>query len=399
MREPIKLVSGEELLVRHADDKEMDDLKKLYFDVYGGRYTLPEVTNRDKMKWVLNDPNYLWLVACDKEQLVGAVIFVVDRKHRVGKSLAGVIRPQYEGKHIMLSLMRKGLNHLMDEKKLCDLQYAVVRTVSVAPQKMLTRLGFVGLGIFPNVRRIRGYETHGLAALFKPVSLAARKRTPVLIPPVEQIFKVTSSMLRLGKAKIKNKIAKSSLKDVQKNVKGNDLSSEVEFLIERSKELEWEYYRLRDTGKLNAEFFPFHYPNVKLYTRDQKTEVFLNFQEIDGHADLLGIKTDRWDLANLLCRVGDYAESLGVKYLEMLVSAYDPELQWSAYKANFLPCAYFPAFKMGEGGERLDYVVMFRSFVPLTFGGLKLTDKTKPYLVAFYKIYTKRLMEQIEETG
>lgn len=420
MREELKLQTGEKLILRSAVEADMNDLKRLYFEVYGGKYTLPEVTDRDKMKWVLNDPNYLWLLACDGARLVGAVIFIVNRKQRVGKSLAGVVIPSFEGKHVMLTLMSRGLHYIMEEKNWCDIQYAVVRTVSVAPLKMLSKLGFVGLGIFPNVRRIKGYETHGLAALFKPKALAARKRTPVLISAVEQIFKITSAALKLGKAEVEDgssltkrigielgKIGKMRKSSSRKGVGKPDKifedrtskSTEIEFLIERSKDVEWEYYHLRDTGALLTEFFPFHYPNVKLYTRDHTTEVFLNFQEIDGHADLLGIKTNRKDIAYLLRKVCDYAESLGVKYLEMVVSAYDPELQKSAYKASFLPCAYFPAFQMLETGERLDYVVMFRSFVPLAFGGLKLTDKTKPYLVAFYKIYTKRLMEEIDESG
>ena len=424
MKENLKLPTGEELLLRQGTEADMNDLKKLYFDVYGGRYTLPEVTNRDKMKWVLNDPNYFWLLACCYDRLIGSVIFVVDKKDRVGKSLAGVVIPQFEGKHVMLSLMTSGLNYVMEKQNWCDLQYAVVRTVSLAPQKMLSKLGFVGLGIFPNVRKIKGYETHGLAALFKPNTLAARQQTPILIPPVEQIFKITSSVLKLGRAKVKGQeqfssrikmqlkkiqelpnIVKGTYKQKKQAVKPGNIpviktsNQEIELIIEKSKEVEWEYYLLRDKGVLLAEFFPFHYPNVKLHTIDQSTEVFLNFQEIDGHADLLGIKTDRNDIAYLLNRVGDYAESLGIKYLEMLVSAYDPDLQQAAYIANFLPCAYVPAFRMGENGERLDYVVMFRSFVPLTFGGLKLTDKTKPYLAAFYKIYTKRLMEEIEENG
>lgn len=415
MKEPLKLATGEELFLRPAREEDMVNLKRLYFDVYGGRYTLPEVTDRDKMKWVIHDPNYLWLLACEKKELVGAIIFVVDRKHRVGKSMAAVVASRFQGKHVMQSLMQRGLRYLMEEKDWCDLQYAVVRTVSVAPQKMLAKLGFVGLGVFPNVRRIKGYETHGLAALFKSKALAARRRTPILIPPVEEIFRVTSSLLSLGKARV-HQIAPHARplriptpwgRSRRRKGKGGEPASkppmagggEVEFLIERSKEVEWEYYRLRDAGDLVAEFFPFHYPNVKLHTRDHKTEVFLNFQEVDGHADLLGVKTDRPDLAGLLLRVGEYAESMGVKYLETLVSAYDPALQHAAYRAHFLPCAYFPAFRMGEERERLDYVVMFRSFVPLGFGGLKLTDKTKPYLVAFYKIYTRRLMEEIEAGG
>lgn len=386
MQETIRLKDGREVRLRVAQESDMHDLKALYYEVYGGRYTLKEVTDRDKMKWVMHDSNYLWLLAEAGEKIVGAVLFIVDPKQRISKALAGVVRSDYQGQRLMQSTIREGMNRIMEEEGRADLIYAVVRTVSDAPQRLLQRLGFVGLGIFPNVRKVKAYETHGLQGYFRETALQQRGGEPHLIPPVYRIFETTSKSLNLGGARVEEVI----LPDEE--LRGGE---EIKFLIERSKEVEWEYNTLRNEGKLILEFFPFHYPNVKLHTRDLSTEVFLNIEE-DGHAGVLGLKTARKDLVNLLNRVSEYAESMGVKYLELLIPASDPQTQKRAYHASFLPCAYFPAFRMGEEEKRIDYVVTFRSFVPLHFSGLKLTDKTKPYLTAFYKIYTKRLMEEIE---
>ena len=50
--------------------------------------------------------------------------------------------------------------------------------------RRVRRLGFVSLGIFPNVHRTQEYETHGLKALFHPDAFKRRKRVPRLIPEV-----------------------------------------------------------------------------------------------------------------------------------------------------------------------------------------------------------------------
>ena len=97
-----------------------------------------------------------------------------------------------------------------------------------------------------------------------------------------------------------------------------------------------------------------------------------------------------------LLSIEEYAESMGVKYLEMLVSAYDPLMQKLAYEAGFLPCAYFPGARLNEAGEREDYVVTCCTFVPPHFKGLRMTPETRPYLAAYYRIYTKKLWEDMQ---
>lgn len=381
----ITLKDNRRVTVRAASDTDMNGIRKLYYDVYGGRYTLDEVNDKDKMKWVIHDPNYLWLVALDAEQIVGSLIFVADPLHRVGKLFAGVVHPQYQGKHLLQNMLKFTVTHELETENRVDLMYAVHRTVSLAPQIVLDKMGFVGLGIFPNVHRVRKFETHGLKAIFHQAALENRITPPKIIPQVYPIFKITGKLLNLGEGV---EIFDSPLPDHPE--------ARIEFLIERSKEVEWEYYETRDQGDLMLDYFPFHYPNVKLYTKDQDTQVFMVFHPSDGHACLLGLKTTRADLINVLNATADYAESLGSKYLEVLIPAQDPVLQKLAYRAYFLPCAYFPAFKLGPEGKRLDYIVASRSFVPINFKGVHLDDQTRPYLLAFYKIYSNRLLEDIE---
>jgi hypothetical protein len=380
------LEDGCEVLLREAVEDDMDGIKKLYYLVYGGKYTLAEINNTDKMRWAINDPNYLWLLDVYRGEIIGSVLFVVDPEDNIGKAMAGVVHPEFRGSKLMARSMRRGMTYLMEQECLCDLIYAVVRTfISTSFHRELQDLGFVDLGVFPNVRKVREYETHGLKVHFLPGIFEARRKKPQLTRESNEVYKIVRKKLKLESASVKSLELAHQASE-----------KKLELYIERSSEVEWEYYRKRDQKSLSCSFFPFHYPQARLYSKDRGTEAFLHFQEWDGHAALLGFKTDNEDVTAVLGTICNYAESMGAKYLELLISAYERRMQQMAYDAGFLPTAYFPAAQKTPEGERLDYVVTSRTFVPPNFKGVKLTEESKPYIQTYYKLYTKKLWEDIQ---
>ncbi|MCD4782807.1 MAG: GNAT family N-acetyltransferase [Candidatus Eremiobacteraeota bacterium] len=373
--------------MRTVTEDDMDEIKRLYYIVYGGNYTLTEVNNTDKMKWAIHDPNYIWLLCENGEKPIASVIFVVEPKYRLGKTFAGVVLPDYRGHRIMKTLIQRGLDYIFNEKDLCDLVYGVVRTfVTKSFHKELDELGLIDMGVFPNVRKINKYETHSLKVLFREEAIEKRKKEPVLIKPANEIYKIVREKLGLEKAKL-----------IEDEYEPPEKFEKFEFFIEKSPDIEWEYYEKRDSGKLLISFFPFHYPEIKLYTKDKKTQVFIHFEKRDGHGDLMGLETDQPSkLADILNSVAEYAESIGIKYLELLLDAYNPEHQKKAHQADFLPCAYFPGLAMDENDKRLDFIVSCRTFVPPNFKEMKLTDGTRAFMRAYYKLYTEKLWEELD---
>lgn len=385
--ETYPLSCGLTLRLQTASEDDMDEIKRLYYVTYGGNYTLPEVVNTDKMKWAVNDPNYLWLLCRVDEKIAGSVIFLTDERHRLGKALAGVVLPDFRGYKIMKTAMERGIRYVFQEKDRCDLIYGVVRTfVTKTFHEDLAELGFIDLGIFPNVRKLSKYETHGLKVLFREGALKKRKTPPRLIQPSNAIYEIVQKRLGLDPAE-----------PVEYKYETPSELEKFEFYIEKSPDIEWEYYKKRDQGKLIMSVFPFHYPEIKLYTRDKRTQAYIHFEERDGHGDLMGLETDQPEkLTHILESIAGYAESMGIKYLEILLDAYNPEQQMRAYEADFLPCAYFPAITAGPDGKRLDFVVTCRTFVPLDFKDIKLTDGSRPYVRAYYKLRTTKLWEDLE---
>lgn len=382
--ETYTLPNGRTVTLSEATEADMDDLKAVYYAAYGGRFTLAEVIDRDKMKWCLNDPNYIWLVNRDEDRIVCSVIFVVEPRHRISKTFAGVVHPEYRGQKMMVNTVRRGRDFVIDNGY-ADLMYAVVRTfISTTFHIDLLSIGFVDLGIFPNVRKVQHYETHGFKVFYGPNVLERRRAIPQLIAPAARLYEIVRSRLGLEHARVDD-----PLLDVRPP------ASNFAFVIEVSKGVEWEYYKERDDGGLQLDFYPFHYPLAKLYTKDQKRAAYLFYQEIDGYASLLGLRSPGDTLIRDLLTVCEYAESLGVKYLEMLVSAYDPLMQKLAYEAGFLPCAYWPAAAIGSDGLRHDYIVTSCAFVPPHLKGLKLSKEVQPFLQAYYTTYTEKLLEDM----
>lgn len=383
----LTLEGGKEVLLRQASEEDMDDIKHLYYLVYGGKYTLPEINDSDKMKWIIHDSNYFWVIGESGGEIVSSVIGVVDPKHRIGKTFAGLVRNDFRGNKLLKKKLEIVNRVLLEEQNKCDIIYAVVRTFApISLHEDLQDIGYVDLGIFPNVRKVQKYETHGLKAYYKPSALEQRKTSPVLIPPVNAIYDIVREKLSLEPAVIDNEQLKTP---------GKPVAAADKLYIEKSAEVEAEYYDRRDNKELLCDFFPLHYPQLKLYTKGGKSEIYLHFQEIDGHASVMGIKTEEpvGAFLNLVC---EYLESMDVKYLEILASAYDVEVQKQLYLANFLPCAYFPAAFLGPDNKRYDQVVFCRNFVPLNFQGMQFFSEAKPYALAFYKNYSEKLWGDLE---
>lgn len=382
----LKLKDGRTVHLRTATEDDMDDIRQLYYAAYGGRYTLSEINDRSKMKWCLNDPNYLWLLNRHEGKAVSSVLFVVDPKNRLGKTFAGVVHPEYRGQKMTVNTIRMGRDYLISERQSCDLMYAVVRTfVSPTFHQDLNSLGFVDQGVLPNVRKLKSYETHGLKIYFTAGALQSRRREPHLTPHANMIYSIVRSQLGLEEAVVE---------DVP--LEPRPPAERYEFLIEKNPQIEWDYYKEREEGKLLFDYLPFHYPQIKLYTRDQSKAAYIFFQESDGNAALLGLRTPGDFIVRDLVSVAEYAESMGAVYLEMLISAHDPLMQKLAYEAGFLPCAYFPAARIDEDGKRVDYVITSCTFAPLRFKGLKMTSKIRPFLQAFHHIYSDRLWDDVQ---
>ncbi len=366
LSEPIALPDGRSVTMRRATPDDAEGIFRLYQLIYEGTYTLPIVNLRDERRRALEDPNTWWLIdEADDGQLVGSVIFSVDPLIRCGKVFAAVTHPEYRRGEVMYHTIGAGVEEIMNRERLVDVIYATTRTKSIGPSGLLRKLGFISLGLFPNVHRLAEYETHGLMAIFHDEAFAKRERLPKLIPEVSGFYDIIRRGFDLEPSEIV------------------PVADRLKLFVLKGAQAAEAYESDRASGELLLHFFPFHRPNILLSTESGSIRAFINREGKDGHGVVVGLRTDRESVAHLehvLDVVFDTACEIGIEYLELLVDAYSPKHQRAALSAGYLPCAYFPAFEMVESGQRKDYLVFARSQAPLNFSNVQMTQRDRQFL-------------------
>ncbi|MBC7544304.1 MAG: GNAT family N-acetyltransferase [Candidatus Sericytochromatia bacterium] len=374
-----------EIVVRRATPDDAEGIYQLYRAIYHGEYTLPIVNLRAERALALADPDCYWLVNEFEGQIIGSVIFQIDRRTRNGKVSAAAVLPDYRRLDLMFHSIGAGIQKLLFDERQCDVVYATTRTRSMGPTRLLRKLKFVSLGLFPNVHRLAEYETHGLMAFFHPEAFAIRRMTPHLIPEMAGFYDIVRSGFGLEAA----------------YVEANDGHLAME--IVRGEDVNAEFERLRDADQLLLQCFPFHTPNYMFRaTTGGNIRAFLTRDGKDGHASLVGLQVDRQDMihiAHILDVIFELGHDIGIDYLEMLIPAYEPMIQAAALQAEFLPCGYFPSFEYSEG-TRLDYIVCARTTLPLNFANVQMTPRDRRFLDVYLKnTEFRNLVVKMHATG
>ncbi len=379
----IQLKDGREVHFKTAGPDDVPNILALYHEVYSGKYSLPEATNEAAALKKINDPNYFWTLAAMDGRIIGSVIFAIDPINKLGKTYAAAVLSEFRGQDVMRHMVLQGLERLTKLTRTCDAIYATTRTVSVAPQVVLEHLGFHPMGIFPNVRKVKSFETHGLEIYFREGSLEMRRKRPRLVPEVEEFYRIVRDILKLEE----HETVEIEPEDPRK------MGEPIRFSVDRDAvQIRRRYDRYQDLDMLDTVFFPFHDANLLFTTEDHLSEIFMNFNEADGHAVIVGYRIRTPDLRHVLLWMCEAAAAMGMRYIELLVNAFQPEVQRNALDARFLPCAYHPSMRLNELGQREDYVVFSRSFESLDFMDLHLVDTNRRFLDAFMKCWYEMLV-------
>lgn len=379
----LSLQDGREIHIRSALPADTEAIVGLYQKVYKGHYTLPEVADPVIIRGKVEDPNYFWTLAQLDERLIGSVIFAIDPVNKLGKCYAAVVLSEFRGQDVMRTMVQHGLERLTQRTRTCDVIYATTRTVSFAPQVVLEHLGFLPMGIFPNVRKVESFETHGLELYFRNGTKEIRRQRPQLVAEVVPFYEIARDVLTLEAPELVD----IPLEDPRK------MGEPMAFTLEEDADKVMQLFELyQDKDRMDRVFFPFHTPNNLFTSEDGQVEVFVTVNKLDGHGVILGYRLGDQNLRRALMWFCEAAAQSGIRYVEMLVSAFRPDVQRQALDAKFLPCAYFPAMRMAEDGLREDFISYSRSFETLDFMDMHLVSTNRRYLDAFMKCWYEMLI-------
>ncbi len=380
------LKDGSKVKFYKAEPDDSPVVADIYYKVYGSGYTLPEVIDRRRNLEVLENSDNLWLVASYAGRYIATVLTLVDRSYGIAKLMAGAVLPEYRRRGVFKNMIEISLRYAEER---VDVIYGITRTRDVGPQKTLKYFGFKALGAFPNVRKLRTYETHVLYGKYFRDALQRRIHPEKMIRYVRKFYYIVADEL-----------------DLPVNVKEYDPPVPIEFELPQE-DVQVSYGELvRDSylttrEKLTLSFFPFHVPNY--YFVGKGWRAYLYYNSTDKHAAImaLSVKT-RLDFARALGWIANYVDMLGARYLELVISANLVDYHKIAFMMGYLPCAYFPAassVKGGQEGKREDQVVFC---YPLSFpriSRLKLTPEAYRFVRAYLEnlLYKMRMeMETID---
>ncbi|MFN4219758.1 MAG: hypothetical protein ACK4GJ_02415 [bacterium] len=389
------------LEIKRASIEDKKNIKNLYFKVYGNFYSLPEVQDEELMEEILKDKDNLWIIATDKKEVIGSLLFRVSKELNLSKALAAVVLPEYRGKGIFKSMFEYGLKNITT-----DIIYALTRTVSPEPQKILLQFEFIPLGIFPNVRRIYAYENHGLYALFKENIFLQRKNLSKIIKEVEELLSILKDIIiqkyinhtLKGKNSVFAKLEDfiSEKYEVIEREKFNFTAKEAQKIEIKVINVEKEY--IEEKEKLRFKFFPFHKPNFKITT--EFGSIFLHLNMIDKHSAIMGIRVPGDDLEktyNLFFNIPYIVDKLDARYLEVISMANKYRNHSILLDNGFIPSAYFPCL-VPEKEKRVDAVIFFYPHNLPHFKKMFVPDIFKPYIKYVYNMIVRKIKEEIESS-
>jgi N-acetylglutamate synthase-like GNAT family acetyltransferase len=371
-------LEGESFQVREAQAKDVSKIHELFLLVYNRRYPLAMDLNVLQAE-IADGDHYIWIVADDGKtgDLAGAVMFSIDTQNRMGKATGAVVHPDKRSKGLGSHLLKTGVSYLTNQQNLTDVIYATTRTVSEGPSRMVNEVGFKKLGLFPNAVQIETMEHLNLDIYLTPKALERRLKKPYLFGAFYEVYNIARKQLGLERAYMVTE--RAPLKLSPKKINFTVIKDEKEVVPK------FRYYN--ENQRLSNSFFPFHMPNWILSGDDGATEVFVWYGGVGKHASIMGYRTDRVNIHDLLDSVALEMQNQGAAYIELLVDAYDYMLQQGAYTARYIPSAYFPAMKLAIDGYRDDFFVLSRTFRLLDFTGSYLSQENYPFLQTYLRCY------------
>ncbi|MDD5208597.1 MAG: GNAT family N-acetyltransferase [Elusimicrobiales bacterium] len=386
----IKTEGKPDIIIRLAKVQDMRRIQMLYAEIYGGSYSVPIVTDKEKMRHAIEDNDYYWLVAECQDRVVGSLVYALDLTYRNSKAFGAVVSQEFRKHNLAFMMMKLVLDDITTNKDLVDLVYATTRTANHAPQKLTESLGFIKLGIFPNTHKVQDNETHCLTAYLTEKALQRRRRKPRIIPEVAPFYDIVRKQIALERPQIKNVKGEYSDHTQKIPLLNFEAITAPEFIKHR-------YKKIKQTSFFEHTVMPFHDPNLLLITPDQGTEVYMTFNAKDKYSVVVAGMTNEKSFAVVLESIARKVSEMGMAYVEVIIDAYSPAIQRDALDARFIPSAYFPCAKR-MGGKRYDCVIFSRTFEVLDFRNVKIISLYKNFLREYLKLWRENYIELVFKT-
>lgn len=376
---------ADETIIREAREEDVPAILELFTEAYGKDYPYAGFMNERWLKHAIYNDDMLMLVAEDRSsgESLGTASVVFDigaNSDLIGEMGRLVVGKAARGRGIGTHLMEGRIERIRDR-----LHLAVVenRTPHPFSQRISLDFDFAPVGFLPLKRQFDERESIALFARHFGGALDLRRNNPRIVPEAQELAHIVQDNMGLPRDLIIDQDAPPYPHDDSFELR--ELTSEglsALLRIERGRlrrrevfgpvRLQYGFFKL---AAKHADYLvalsapqgerPAPIAGAIGYIFDEVERSLRVFELIASNERAI-----RFLLERLLARC---REELGVKYVEIDVSAHAPRMQRTLVELGFLPIAYVPAMVFHRV-ERLDVVKMARLLMPPELGDIQLTQ-------------------------
>jgi RimJ/RimL family protein N-acetyltransferase len=383
-----------DLIIEQATFADVDELLALYLSIYGDNYPLEIGTKRIVMENALSKPSeFLWLIIRDNEKgsIAGSTIIEIDLDFKIGKVTGVTTHKNYRGQGIASKLIEFGTNKVVHQEGLVNSLYATSRTISKASQVMFLKNGFKPLGIFPNARKIKSYETLTLLGYFGKGVIERRKpslKVPAFMKPISDVVCAAINVEKIAEEFDECPLTKPIVPGEEYSLEGGfEFISAPHFIKKR--------FDIMFQDDDESVFYPFHKPNLLIASVTDDFELYASFNEKDHYCVIITANEGISELGDRFKKLLFQMKDKGIYYVETLVRMDYSNVICFLAENKFLPSAVYPAMRE-EDGYMYDYVLLTRTMVPLDFSETQIDDSFKPYVAQYAKQWIHMNLAAVE---
>ena len=392
---PIAIWSGifMDFKIERASSIDVNQLLSLYISIYGRDYPLELGSNRQKMLECINDQEHI-LMPVIRDQKSGtifaAAIAELDFKYNIAKISGVVVHRSHRGKGAASQLISYLKEQIFSLNQINSI-YTTTRTVTVASQQMFLKNSFVPLGIFPNARKIKNYESLTLMGVFRENVFESRRVVEsipdFLFPLLDTVNQVTDQQINVEKIDYKEAGRPKGQEDID-----GDSSAHFEFIY-APRFVKRRFAQIFEADQ-DKSFYPFHHPNLLITSEYREMEIYASFNKKDHYCVLIAANHPISHLDDQLKELLFSMKDLGIYYIETLVRMDNVETLCYLYDNLFIPAAIYPVMREIKG-EMVDYVLMTKTMVPLDFSELSITTPFKPFVDQYVHQWLRRNIDSL----
>lgn len=372
--EEVTMNQSNSIQIRRATVADREELLSLYLTVYGDDYPLELGTNKQLMTRLLEEQDCaFWFVAelKDRVGIAASCVVELEPEFKIGKVTGAAVHPQCAGLGLSTELIRHAVQTVMEQAPSINTLYATTRTVTMASQKMLLNNGFKPLGIFPNARKIKTYETLTLMGYFREGVLAKRTQVHKIPPSLVELYLQTNKSIGDERPIELVEDCPALSKDTVHEDSKWEFIQAPEFVEKRFNEI--------FKGDRESTFYPFHKPNLLISNKELDVEMFASFNKKDHYCVIISANKPITTINGHFKKLAFSFKEIGVYYLETLVRLDSFEAICFLNSNRFLASAYYPAMREIDNIAH-DYVLMTRTMVPLDFSESQIAPQFTPFV-------------------